>query len=249
MIAIEDRGGVRLVTMQHGKANAFDLEFARELEAAFRAANEDEGVRAVVVTGTRSIFSAGVDLTRLLDEGPDYVQSFLGALDGVFGAQFCLEKPCVAAVNGHAIAGGGVLVCAADYRVMAAGRGTVGVPELVVGVPFPPIAFEIVRAAVPRQYLHSFVLLGQTVLPDAAKECGFVDEVVEADLVLGRSLEVAERLGDIPAETFRITKRQLREETYDRARACPTGEAVRDAWKNPATLNAVRSYVAKTLKK
>ena len=100
--------------MVHGKANALDIELLRRPSSAqfetLRAAPE----RAVVLTGQGRMFSAGVDLPRLADGGPDYVRRFLPALHRLYDTVFFFPKPVVAAVNGHAIAGGCVLECCAD---------------------------------------------------------------------------------------------------------------------------------------
>ena len=100
---------------------------------------------ALVITGQGKIFSAGVDLKRLSKEGAAYIRKFLPALDKLYDAVFFHPKPVVAAVNGHAVAGGAVLACCADRRIMARAGGRIGVTELLVGVPFPALAFEIVR--------------------------------------------------------------------------------------------------------
>jgi enoyl-CoA hydratase len=92
----------------------------------------------------------------------------------------------VAALNGHAIAGGCVLACSADRRIMARGGGRMGITELLVGVPFPALAFEIVRFAVPQRYLPEFTYSGATYDVDASLARGWVDELVDAQGVLPR---------------------------------------------------------------
>ena len=74
-----------------------------------------------MLTGTGTVFSAGVDLRRLTEGGRDYVQAFLPLLGDAFFKTFTFPKPLIAAVNGHAIAGGCILACACDYRIMSAG--------------------------------------------------------------------------------------------------------------------------------
>ena len=115
-----------------------------------------------MLTGQGKIFSAGVDLIRLSEGGADYVRKFLPALHQLYDAVFYHPKPVVAAINGHAIAGGCVLACCADRRIMANDGGRIGVTELLVGVPFPALAFEIMRFAVPPHYLPEFMLSGAT---------------------------------------------------------------------------------------
>jgi len=119
----------------------------------------------------------------------------------------------VAAVNGHAIAGGCVIVCACDYRIMAEGDGRIGVSELRVGVPFPVLPLEIMRFAVSNSHLQSLVYTGRTLLPEDAKAAGLVDEVVPAEKLLHQACETAEHFGAVPTNSFALTKALLRQPT------------------------------------
>src|SRR6201992_461123 len=99
----------------------------------------------VILTGAGRAFSAGVDLRALVDGGKGYAEKFVVALSKAFRAIFDHPAPVIAAVNGHAIAGGCVLAMCADVRLMSG--GTIGLTELAVGVPFPVTALEICRDA------------------------------------------------------------------------------------------------------
>src|SRR5262245_6657115 len=130
MIERTDEDGVAVLRLAHGRANAMDAELCDALtEAMAQAAS----ARAVVLTGTGGIFSAGVDLKRLLGGGRAYLDAFLPSWSRMFERVFFHPAPVVAAVNGHAIAGGCVLAAAADRRVMASDAGRIGVTELLVG--------------------------------------------------------------------------------------------------------------------
>ncbi len=148
MIELSRRGGIAIVRMNHGKANALDIELCDALAAQFEACRDTE-TKAVVLTGQGAMFSAGVDLLRLSDGGAPYVRRFLPALHRLYHTVFFFPKPVVAAVNGHAIAGGCVLQSCADRRIAASGASRIGVTELLVGVPFPALAFEVMRFATP----------------------------------------------------------------------------------------------------
>src|SRR5215831_3711567 len=151
MIELSEQDGIAVVRMADGKANAMSREFCEAFIARFQQAQAAS--RAVVITGTGNIFSAGVDLMRLADDGPEYIRTFVPLLNAAFMTVFGCDKPVVAAINGHAIAGGCVLACAADHRVMRRDVGLIGITELLVGVPFPPIAMEIMRCAMAPQFL------------------------------------------------------------------------------------------------
>ena len=146
MIHSSDRDGARWLRMESGKVQALDLELVMDLRAAIGAARADDAP-PVVLTGTGTSFSAGVDLFRVVREGEPYVSRFLPALADLLLDLFTYPGPLVTAINGHAVAGGALIAWCGDLRVMADGKGRIGVPELRVGVPFPAVAIEILRLA------------------------------------------------------------------------------------------------------
>jgi enoyl-CoA hydratase len=245
--SLSDR--ILVLRMAHGKASALDVELCEELQREFEAAAEAPDIRALVLTGTGSIFSAGVDLPRLVNSGKEYVQNFVEALDSMLRALFLFPKPAVAAANGHAIAGGAIMAFACDYRLMSGGR--IGVPEALVGVPFPPLALEVVRFAVPRQHLQPMIYLARTIEAAEAKSMGIIDEVVPPGDLLTRAIAVARQLSEIPLDAFRLTKRQLREPyLHDAARiASASADEIDALWADPRSHEHIKTYLAKTLGK
>src|SRR5262249_37274872 len=204
----------------------------------------------VVLTGTGAIFSAGVDLFRVLEGGRAYLEQFLPALDSCFKKLLAFEKPLVAAINGHAIAVGAILACAAHRRLLARGKATFGAPALKVGVPCPPVAREILRLGVPRRHLCDVVLRGRVLGVDECREAGLVDEVVDAGELLPRSIAAAQELAAYPARAFELTKRQLRRPALEAVeRSAGLVPRILDAWSSPEVLGAIRAYVDRTLKK
>jgi len=246
MIQVDNHSGTAVVRLDHGKAHALDLELAAALRDTIAKVEKDTNVHSAVITGTGSIFCAGVDIVRLLNEGPDYVDQYVPIMIDMILTQFRLPIPLVAAINGHAIAGGCVLAAGCDYRMMAEGRGTIGVPELTVGLPFPLVALEVLRFATSEAHLQELVYRGKTYAVAEAYERGLVDEVVEPDMLLSRAIEVANQLGSEPSARFRITKKQLRQPTIDRMEryAKETQDDVIAAWKDPESLEAIRRYLA-----
>lgn len=216
MIEIDGDGDVAVLRLAHGPVNALDPELCDAVAERFRSFATDP-VRAVVVTGSGRAFSAGADLRRLVTDGEPYARRFVPALDGLFRSVFELGKPVVAAVNGHAIAGGAVLAAAADVVLMADGKARIGLPELVVGVPLPRVAVEVVRYAVGDQAARKLITGADTHLPSDARALGLVDAVLPADEVLPAAIDRARTLADaIPADTFAFTKAQLRREALQR---------------------------------
>ena len=248
MIHREDRDGIALLRIEHGKANVLDLELCDAIVQAFDDAAE---ARAVVLTGTGKIFSAGVDLFRVVAEGGDYINAFVPAMCRAFERVFLHPGPVITAANGHAIAGGCLLVAAADLRLMAQGTARIGIPELQVGVPFPPVALEIMRFATPPQHFQSIVYRADTHEPSVALGLGLLDEVVDPDALLGRALAGAERLASVHRESFAITKREVRRPAIDRVRALEQTVAreIHEQWLEPETVERIRGYLDRTIPK
>ena len=248
MFEITREGDVAVLTMRYGKANTMDVEFCEGLAAQFRSLESDP-CRAVVLVGQGRIFSAGVDLLRIVDGGLPYVERFLPALSDLFNAVFECPKPVVAAVNGAAIAGGCVLACAADHRVLAEGART-GVPELKVGVPFPTSALEVLRYTLAPQHLQGVIYGAGTYAGADAVQRGLADEVVAPEAVLERATALARSLAELPPRAIALTKRQLRDASVQRIRdAGPAYDREALAqWASPETRAGIRAYIEKTFK-
>ena len=247
MIELSEQDGVAVLRMADGKANAMSIDFCATLTARFAQA---AAARAVVVTGSGRIFSAGVDLLRLLDGGAPYIGKFLPALSTMFATVFSHPKPVVAAINGHAIAGGCVLACAADRRLMARDAGRIGVTELLVGVPFPPIAMEIMRHATAPHAFEDALMSGATYAPAEAVERGFVHAIVDPPALVADAVAAAKTLAALSPAAFALSKRQTRAAAWERVeRATLDAAAVAQIWSAPETLARVRDYVSRTLRK
>jgi enoyl-CoA hydratase len=249
MIDRSQHEGILTLRLAHGKVSAIDVELLDALLRELDGVADD--VRALILTGTGSIFSAGVDLFRLSQEGADYVRRFLPLLSRFVRTLFTFPSPVVAAVNGHAIAGGCVIVLACDGRLMAEGAGTIGMPESLVGVTFPAAALEVVRFAVPRHKVQSLIYTGRTLPPQEALTAGLVDEVVAPDDLLARAREAAGQLARIPPQVYRLTKQALRAEALERIERASEldDQAALEVWTAVETHAHVREYLRRKLRK
>ena len=134
---------------------------------------------------------------------------------------------------------------------MARGTGRIGVPELLVGVPFPSIALEIMRQVIAPANVAHALYGGATNEPAAALALGLVDELVDGAELLPRAIAHAERLAALPAHAFETTKRQLRGPAIRRAHEtlAPLDATVQQLWEAPETIARIRAYVDRTLKR
>ena len=243
MIETREVNDVVVVEMAHGKVNAIDKDLARALTTTLADLAEDR--RPVVLTGRGPCFSAGVDLRRLSGDGPEYVKEFMPALTEAFLAVFDYPAPLVAAINGHVLAGGYVIACGADWRVMADGSGQVGLTELLAGVPFPTAALEIVRFAVGEPMCRDLVLTGRRFNSSLALEAKLVDEVVPGSELLDVAVVQAAHLDGIPAATYELSKLQLHRTASDAIKqTTPRFEPqVNETWASKDILRFVADYI------
>lgn len=240
MIETTDEAGVAVLRMSRGPVNALDLELLTALPEALAAVAD---APAVVLTGAGRCFSAGVDLKRIVDGGPAYLADFLPALSTAALALFEHPRPTVAAVNGHALAGGCVLAAACDLRLMSA--GTIGLTELAAGVAFPTVPLEIMRHAAGRA-IDLMVLTARTADPAAAHAAGLVHQVLAPAELAGTAIRRATELTAAPREVYALAKAQLQRPARERidARRPLDDPRVAELWSSPATLRRLREFLA-----
>ncbi len=245
MIDIERLEEIAILRMNRGKANAFDIELLAAVRDALTSLLASDA-RAAVLTGTGRAFGAGVDLAAIAAGGPAYIRRFLPLLSEVIELAVTFPKPLIAAVNGHAIAGGAIVMMACDQRLLTRDSARVGLTEIQVGVRFPAWALEIARFTTPPQHFSTLIERGLTYLPQEALERGLVDELVDADQLLPRACQVAVEMGRIPAKTFAVTKLAVRRPMIEaaRAQAALTDAEVIDDWCSPETTSAIARFAA-----
>lgn len=236
-----------IVHLERPRKNAIDDAFLSATLAALEEARRPE-VGAVVVTGEGSTFSSGLDLIGTLSFDRKAMRAFVNAFERFFVTVFTFDKPVVAAINGHAIAGGCILAMACDVRVMAEGRGTIGITEVAVGIPFPAAAFEIARFTLRPDALADAFLEGRRMSAAEARAHGLVHEVVRPAELIEAASARARRLAASPPEAFASIKHDLRREAL--ARIAATHEERRerflDAWFSAEGL-ATRTAIAESL--
>ncbi|MDX6581876.1 MAG: enoyl-CoA hydratase [Solirubrobacterales bacterium] len=226
LIAIEDADGVAVVRMQRPPANALSPELLAESAVAIERLREQRPA-AIVITGSGEFFSGGVDLKLAPTLSADQQRGMVAGINRLFFDWYGLPHPVVAAVNGHAVAGGLILALCADHRVGAA-RASYGLTELRVGAPYPGAALAVIRAELDRGPLRRLVLGAELVGGEAALELGLVDELAED--VLEAALGVARRLAALPAGTYETVKSQLRAPQLAQMREALERDPLTDGW-------------------
>jgi enoyl-CoA hydratase len=228
-ISLRIERGVAVIELDDGKVNAMQRRFLEELgEVLDRALVEK--ARAVVITGRPGCFSAGLDLKNL----PTLDKQELRAVLALFGETmlrvFLFERPVVAAISGHAIAGGCVLAMAADRRLIAQGPFRVGLNEVPLAIELPAFVVELARNTLPTQKLELALFTGALSEGADVERDGWVEAIVPADELLPRAIELAHRLGGLPNKAYTRAKHLVRMPAVERGRI--TFEAELDGFMN-----------------
>ena len=218
-------GGVCVLTLDKPPANAIDERLLTDLERALETVAADATVRAVVLTGAGAFFCGGFDFAAPRRE--DAVATDLYALYRRTHLRLLtLAKPTLAMVNGHATAGGLVLVLACDSRLAAAGDARIGLNEVAVGAAFPRAAFEIVQLRLSHARATELIL-GAALYPVAdGVRLGVIEECLPAAELRATVLGRAARLGAFPRDAYAHAKSALVREAAARIEAESDGEAL-----------------------
>ncbi len=208
---IERRGRVAVVTMTTNPVNAQNRTFFADLHEAFDRLEHDHAASPVVLTGTGTRFSAGLDLGEhfpLFAGDPAAVASWFGDYRATNMRLFTYPRPTVAAVNGHALAGGLITAAVCDHRVAVADGARFGLNEVPIGIPMPAVqSVRILAYAWGEPVAARTCLLGEVFTPAQAHALGMVHELVPAEALLDRAVTVAEQTPQDCLEQYAFTKR------------------------------------------
>jgi enoyl-CoA hydratase/carnithine racemase len=223
---LERVGEAMLLRMRAGKANAMGPAWLDRMETLLDDALAARA-RALVITGYEGFFSAGLDLPALDALDDQAMGAFMSGFSRTMLRIFELPMPVVAAVNGHAIAGGCVLALQADVRIGAASDFRIGLNEVQLGIGLPAVVLEALRAQVPPPSLLPIAQEGRLFSPEDALSVGLLHEVVPADHLEQRAVARAMELGALPAAGFATVKRGLRAPVAQRVRELASQDAPR----------------------
>jgi len=198
-----------LVTIDRPPVNALDIDAIAALEHVFATATREIPEGGVVLTGGGEIFSAGVDMRAFANYNSDQRRAMVRAITRMVAQLVAIPVPVVAAVNGHALGGGFVLVLACDYRI--AGNieaAMLGMTEAQAGIPFPAGPLEVMRHELAPELLRRLTLTSAILSIRELLDLRTIDELCAVNVLKSQSLAQAKRLANQPA--FRTVKRQIR---------------------------------------
>jgi len=203
LVRYEVRDRVAHATIANGKANALSPDVIAQLDAALTRAEDagDEQVGALLITGSPGMLSGGFDLA-VMRSGANAAGRLVTDGGALITRLFGSEVPVVIACSGHAVAAGALLLLGADERIGARGAFRIGLIETEIGMVLPGWAAELARERLSPRQLQIATVGAKMYDPDGAYEAGFLDGVVDADLLDDTALEAATRWAKLPRAAY-----------------------------------------------
>lgn len=213
LVTYQHRGPAAVLTLNRpDKRNALSRELIREIGDAFAKAANDDKVRCVILTGAGSVFCAGMDLTELqstVRADAEVIWDDAQRLANVFDSIYKLPKPTLALINGAAVAGGAGLVSVCDLAISVP-EAKFGYPEVRRGLVAALVMPHLLRHVGERMARH-LLLVGDIIDANAAKQCGFVNEVVASDQIWQRADAICAGLAEGGPKALTRTKELLQQ--------------------------------------
>ena len=244
LVTREERSnGVVILTLDRPRANAFSPELVADVSDALSACSDACAV--VFASSSPRIFSGGWDLTIVSELSRPEMSRFLEAYTEMIRRVFTHARPVIAALPGHAIAGGLIFAAAADERIAAEGEGRLGLSEVALAVPIPRPLYEVFRYLLGDRGAERLAAGGENLPLDRAAAIGLVDEIVPARELLDRSVERAYVLGERPRPAHAEIKRRGRADAMRRFEASRAEDPFLDFWFQPAARERIAALVEK----
>jgi enoyl-CoA hydratase/carnithine racemase len=241
-LEISHRDGIATLTLRRGKVNALNAALVAELHEAFARLEGEGATRALILTGRGKFFSFGLDVPELYPLPPEAFARFLGDFTDLYTRVYGFPKPVLAAVNGHAIAGGCMLALACDRRLMVEERARIGLNEISFGSSVFAGSVEMLRALVGQARAEQLLISGAMHPAEAARELGLVDRVVPAEDLLPAAIAEARELAERSRAAYGHLKRMLRGPVLEEMRR-REAESIREfvgVWYSEATREQLR---------
>jgi enoyl-CoA hydratase/carnithine racemase len=211
-IHVEYHNQVAVVKLNRSAVNALNLQLVHELGEALQSVKQALNVHSLVLSSSNEkFFSIGFDIPQLFELTREDFEVFYKAFNRVCLDLYTLPKPTVAAMPGHAIAGGCILALCCDYRFIAQGRKLMGLNEIKLGVPVPYPADCVLRHIVGARHARTMMDTGEFYPPAELLLMGVVDQVLPSEQVLPQSIEKASSVGTLPQPALAMIKRNRTE--------------------------------------
>lgn len=215
-VEISMEKGIAVVSLQRGKVNALHEPLVEELQKVMDELKLDPMVKAVILTGKGKFFSFGFDIPEFLHYTREGFVSYLGKFSSLCTELFVWPKPLIAALNGHAVAGGCMLAIACDHRLMVTGKAKISLNEITFGASVFASTVAMLQHWLGGSKAQTVLFSGSLFTAEVALSLGIIDQLVSELDLLAAARQRAEALADKDKGAFASIKRLLRQPAMDR---------------------------------
>jgi enoyl-CoA hydratase/carnithine racemase len=236
--------GIAEIAMDRAPANALNLDLVARVRDAHAQACTS-AARVIILTGRPGMFSAGLDVPELLPQPRPAIEAFWRGFFELTRALATSPVPVVAAISGHAPAGGAVLAIHCDYRIAARGSFKIGLNEVSVGLPVPDCIMLVLEHLVGARIAQRLAMTAQLIPVEQALDCGLVDELAEPDALMDQARQWAARLAALPPVAMNRTRMLARVRLTDLLRPEQDARLATDLWFSAETQAGMRALAAR----
>jgi len=201
---------IATITLARGKVNALNEPLVEELHVTLKDLEDDRTVRSIVLTGRGNFFSFGFDIPEFLSYDKASFARYLKKFTSLYTDLFIFPKPVVAALNGHAIAGGCMLAIACDYRLMVSGKAKISLNEISFASSVPAGSVEMLTYATGERNAGAVLLGGAMYAAEDALRLGLIDRVTDPEHLNEEARGTAGDFAEMDPVAFKSLKGLLR---------------------------------------
>lgn len=230
LMDMEIKNDIAFVRMNSGVTNAVSPELIADLSGIMAKIKNDAA--AMILTGNHRFFSMGFDLPRVMEFDRARLKTYLADFQNMIFEMAFLPLPVIAALTGHAVAGGAILAIVCDYRIAKSEKLRIGFNESLLGLTLPYLAELMLERFTGSRICGRLMLEGSLIKAENAISLGLIDEACPLEGVMERAVQKAGQFLEIPGETFIAMKENhlaaVREKYL--ARVGPRTEQFMDLW-------------------
>lgn len=206
-LSLEVQDGIAILILNNGVSNTITPKMVAEMTNVLDTLAEDTSIRGLVLTSSNEkFFSIGFDIPNLYPLPREEFEKFYRAFNQLSLKLFTIPKPSIAAIIGHAIAGGCILSLCCDFRIISEGRKLIGLNEIKLGAPVPYPVDCMLRDLIGTRKARQVMEFGEFYSPEEALQLGMVDHITALEDVISASVEKIKPIAGYSPKAYAIIK-------------------------------------------
>ncbi|GBN49979.1 Enoyl-CoA delta isomerase 1, mitochondrial [Araneus ventricosus] len=212
----DDKKKTANVVMQRPPVNSLNLELLEQLTSTIKDLEKKQFRGMILSSSSPTVFSAGLDITEMYKPNEERLRKFWTALQTMWKTLYLTPMVTIAAINGHAPAGGCLVSLSCDHSIMVKSRAAIGLNETMLGIVAPQWFRKVYINSIGFRQAEHALKLGKMFTPEEALKLGMVNEIVDSPSdVVPKAQEELDKWMKIPAAALQMTKLSMRKPDVD----------------------------------